>query len=75
MKQSQMTDIERDAVYTELCQAVTAVGTTNESLFLARLALLLLEKNSDMSSALRLIEEAKEGMDETGAHGPRTGEF
>lgn len=72
MKPTQMTDMERDAVYTALCHTVTAVGEKDESLFLARLALLLIEKVGDVSTAMRMIDEAKEGMDKNIPAGSNT---
>ena len=75
MTQVQMTDSARDIVYSELCQAVTAVGIQNESLFLARLALLMAETLGDMPTILRLIGEAKDGMPQLSSAGPKVGEF
>jgi hypothetical protein len=64
--------MERDAVYTALCYTVTAVGEKGESLFLARLALLLIERVGDINTAMRMIDEAKEGMDKTNPAGANT---
>jgi hypothetical protein len=38
---------ERDALYRECCLAITEAGRERESLFLARLALLLIEEVGD----------------------------
>ena len=49
-----MSDAERDACYTQLCQTLTVVGEAQAPLLLARLALLLMERlgNAQVASAL-----------------------
>lgn len=49
---------ERDALYRECCLAVTAVGRERESLYLARLALLLMEAVGDERRCREAIAEA-----------------
>ena len=53
-----MSDAERDACYTQLCQTLTAVGEAQASLLLARLALLLMERLGSAQVASELIDEA-----------------
>lgn len=53
-----MTDTERDAVYTLLCQTMTHVGEAQAPLLLARLSLLLMEQLGDAGTASALIDEA-----------------
>ena len=56
-----MTDAELDVVYTKLCKTMTQLGETNAPLFLARFALLAIEKMDDQDGVLGLIEAAREG--------------
>lgn len=53
-----LADEERDALYRQCSLAVTAVGRERESLFLARLALLLMEALGDARRCSVAIEEA-----------------
>jgi Protein of unknown function (DUF2783) len=53
-----MTDDQRDAVYTQLCQTLTEVGELQAPLMLARLALLLMERLGDAELARHLIAAA-----------------
>ena len=48
---------ERERAYTNLCEAVTAAGE-QESLFLARLCLLLMEKLGDADGFERILAQA-----------------
>jgi hypothetical protein len=57
-----MTDEERDAVYTQLCQTLTDVGEAQAPLMLARLALLLTEQLGDAELVRQLIAEAAAGL-------------
>jgi hypothetical protein len=57
-----MTDTELDTVYTQLCKTMTVVGEDDAPLFLARFALLAINRIDDPAAALRLVEEASEGM-------------
>lgn len=61
-KDSAMTDSELDAVYTRLCNTMTRLGEANASLFLARFALLAMDRIGNPSLALALIDDASEGM-------------
>ncbi|QGZ64409.1 hypothetical protein [Paraburkholderia acidisoli] len=54
-----MTDSERDAVYTQLCKTMTGLGEANAPLFLARFALLAIERIDDAAAARALIEAAR----------------
>ncbi len=49
---------ERDALYRECCLAISALGRERESLFLARLALLLMEELGDARRCRDAIAEA-----------------
>ncbi|WP_322050384.1 hypothetical protein [Paraburkholderia bannensis] len=60
-----MTDSELDAVYTRLCKTMTNLGEANAALFLARFALLAVERIGDAQAALNLIEAAQEDMQAT----------
>jgi hypothetical protein len=53
-----MTDSDLDAVYTHLCQTMTQLGEPNAPLFLARFALLAIERLDDREAAQRLIDAA-----------------
>ncbi len=55
------TEAARDQVYTELCRAVTAAGEAHETLYLARLSLLLIEELKSRDVAIRVIAEARLG--------------
>ncbi|HVL56504.1 MAG TPA: hypothetical protein VM491_08360 [Burkholderiaceae bacterium] len=49
---------ERDALYRECCLAISEAGRERESLFLARLALLLMEQVGDAQRCREAIAEA-----------------
>lgn len=53
-----MTEADLDTVYTTLCHTMTQAGEANGPLFLARFALLAIERIGDRDCALRLIGEA-----------------
>ncbi|HWT37607.1 MAG TPA: hypothetical protein VN289_15070 [Paraburkholderia sp.] len=57
-----MTDAELDVVYTRLCKTMTQLGEASAPLFLARFALLAIEKIGDADVSLGLIEAAGEGV-------------
>ena len=57
-----MTDSELDAVYTRLCNTMTRLGETNASLFLARFALLAMDRIGNPGLAFALIDDASEGI-------------
>ncbi|OCX33001.1 hypothetical protein QU42_00845 [Bradyrhizobium sp. UASWS1016] len=50
---------ERERAYTNLCDAVTAAGEDGESLFLARLCLLLMEKLGDTERFEGILAQAQ----------------
>jgi uncharacterized protein DUF2783 len=54
------TDAERDVAYTRLCETVSAVGRESETLFLARLILLLAEDVSDAEIFSRTLAAASD---------------
>lgn len=56
-----MTDAELDTVYTRLCKTMTQVGEANAPMFLARFALLAIEKIGDADVSLKLIDAASDG--------------
>ena len=53
-----MTDTELDAVYTRLCKTMTQLGEADAPLFLARFALLAIDRIGDSDAAQRLIDAA-----------------
>ena len=57
-----MTDSELDKVYTRLCKTMTDLGETSAPLFLARFALLAVERIGNAQTALALIDAAREDM-------------
>ncbi|SIT45213.1 conserved hypothetical protein [Paraburkholderia piptadeniae] len=59
-----MTDAELDVVYTRLCKTMTQLGEAHAALFLARFALLAIQKVDDPAVSLSLIDAASEGMGE-----------
>ena len=48
----------RDRIYAECARAISEAGTERESLFLARLALLLFEQVADESRCRQAIDDA-----------------
>ncbi|WP_027794020.1 hypothetical protein [Paraburkholderia acidipaludis] len=63
-----MTDSELDTVYTRLCKTMTEVGETQAPLFLARFALLAIERIGNADASLGLIAAAHEDLPAPGAH-------
>ncbi|QBQ99684.1 hypothetical protein [Paraburkholderia pallida] len=57
-----MTDSELDMVYTRLCKTMTELGEANAPLFLARFALLAMERIGNAETSVDLIDAAREGM-------------
>ncbi|MBV8261900.1 MAG: hypothetical protein JO239_13375 [Paraburkholderia sp.] len=57
-----MTDSELDSVYTHLCKTMTGLGEANGPLFLARFALLAIERIGDAQACLGLIDAAGENI-------------
>jgi hypothetical protein len=57
-----MTDSELDVVYTRLCKTMTELGEPNTPLFLARFALLAIERIGNAQTALGLIDAAREDL-------------
>jgi hypothetical protein len=53
-----MTDSQLDAVYTSLCKTMTRLGEPQAPLFLARFALLAIERLDDAVLAQDLIDAA-----------------
>ncbi|MBB5499758.1 hypothetical protein [Paraburkholderia sp. MM5384-R2] len=60
-----MTDSDLDIIYTRLCKTMTQLGQPNTSLFLARFAMLAIDRIDDPTVALNLIDDASEGMTES----------
>ncbi len=56
------TDDTRDRVYAECARAVTEAGEARESLFLARLALLLFEQVGDEERCRAALTQALDGL-------------
>ena len=61
-----MTDLQLDTVYTTLCKTMTRLGEPNAPLFLARFALLAIERLGDAEVAQGLIDAAAEDLDPVG---------
>jgi hypothetical protein len=61
-QENTMTDSELDAVYMQLCKTMTDLGEANAPLFLARFALLAVERIGNAQAALSLIDAAREDM-------------
>lgn len=59
MNRPTLTEAERDDAYTRICQAVTEAGAERESLFLARLCLLLAEEVGDSARVGAAIDAAR----------------
>jgi hypothetical protein len=57
-----MTDADLDAVYTRLCRTMTQLGESNAPLFLARFALLAIDRLGDAAIVRRLIDAAAEDL-------------
>jgi hypothetical protein len=57
-REKRMTDSELDAAYTHLCRTMTQLGQANAPIFLARLALLAIERLGDREVAQWLIDAA-----------------
>ena len=55
---SQLNDRERDQVYTRCARAISTAGKEAESLFLARLALLLFEQIGEAKNCEEAIDAA-----------------
>jgi len=53
-----LSDAARDRLYTACAQAISTVGTTRESLLLARLVLLLMEQLGDEALSHQAIVQA-----------------
>jgi hypothetical protein len=58
-----MKDADLDALYTQMCHAMTALGEAQAPLYLARFALLALTQIDDRSTIERLITEAALGLE------------
>jgi hypothetical protein len=57
-----MNDSERDTVYTQLCKTMTELGEAQAPLYLARFALLAMERIGSVEAALDLIAAAREDL-------------
>lgn len=66
-KTAAMTDSELDAVYTNLCKTMTQLGESRSPMFLARFALLAIDRIADAEVAQQLIAAAAEDLG-TAAH-------
>ena len=63
-----MTDSELDAVYTRLCKTMTQLGENNAPLFLARFAMLAIERIADGEVAQQLVDAAAEDIASAASH-------
>lgn len=59
MSEPKFDEAARDEAYTRICQAITEAGSERESLFLARLCLLLAEAVGDPARVRAAIEAAR----------------
>jgi Protein of unknown function (DUF2783) len=59
-----LTDTDRDAFYTACAEGINSAGRSRESLFLARLALLLADEVGDLAACRRAIDAALENLPE-----------
>lgn len=59
MDERRLSESERDDAYTRICLAITEAGPERESLFLARLCLLLAEQAGEFERVAAAIESAK----------------
>jgi len=59
MSNTRLTEAERDEAYTLICAAISEAGEQRESLFLARLCLLLAEEVGDAARIGAAIAAAK----------------
>lgn len=59
-----MTDADLDLVYTHLCRTMTDLGEAKATLYLARFALLAIDRLGDRETALGLLRAAAEGLRE-----------
>jgi glutaredoxin 2 len=57
-----MTPAQRDQAYTHLCHTMTRVGEPQSQLFMARLALLAMERFESAEAAQAWIDAAADGM-------------
>ena len=63
-----MTDSELDAVYTRLCKTMTQLGENNAPLFLARFAMLAIDRIADGEVAQQLVDAAAEDIASEASH-------
>ena len=63
-----MTDSELDTVYTRLCKTMTQLGENNAPLFLARFAMLAIERIADGEVVQQLVDAAAEDMTSAASH-------
>lgn len=59
MSERRLDETERDDAYTRICLAITEAGPERETLFLARLSLLLAEQVGDAHRVRAAIEAAR----------------
>lgn len=59
MNERRLSESERDDAYTRICLAITEAGPERESLFLARLSLLLAEAVGDVQRVREAIAAAR----------------
>jgi hypothetical protein len=64
----------RDHLYAHCAEAISEAGESRESLFLARLALLLFEEVGDEARCRRAIDEALERLPEPSLSAERSGD-
>lgn len=57
-----MKDSDLDQVYTHLCTTMTDLGESQANLFLARFALLAIDRIGDRDTVLKLVADAASGL-------------
>jgi hypothetical protein len=57
-----LTDTELDAAYTQFCRQMTALGKAQAPLFMARFALLAMNRIGDAAAVQTLIAQAAQDM-------------
>ena len=59
---TRLTDTELDAAYTQFCRQMTALGKAQAPLFMARFALLAMNRIGDAAAVQTLIAQAAQDM-------------
>ena len=57
-----LSDADLDAAYTHLCHTLTRLGPAQSESMLSRLALLALARSASGAEALKLVDDAAQGL-------------